>query len=103
MTKQEYADYEKSVAEFIAGQEISFLSTGTDNGSEEDNGNVDPWFSRLPCECCQSPLAGMREYLFARDLHGDHIQFEICEDCVYYLDYGRLDDSTMQEIADSAK
>jgi hypothetical protein len=96
MTKQEYAAYEKSVADFITDEEISFLSTGT---AEVCGGqDADPWFSWHPCDMCNSALGGNREYLYARDLHGDIVQFEICEDCVYYVNYGRLDDLTMAAI-----
>jgi hypothetical protein len=86
-TKQDYAEYQKSVAKFIARENLSFLSTGTDTKPEDEGGNPDPWFSWRPCECCGSPLGGNREYLFAWS-GKTRVQFEICEDCVYYLEYG---------------
>jgi hypothetical protein len=106
--KQDYAEYEKSVADFIAREQLSFLSTGTEDRldpnihSEAYTGrdSGEPWFSWHPCECCQSALGGNREYLYARNAANEIVQFEICEDCVYYINYGRLDDSTMMRVAE---
>jgi hypothetical protein len=93
-TKQDYEAYQKTVAEFIERENLSFISTGTNDG---EHGDVDPWFSWRPCPCCQSSLGGLREYLWA--WAGEtRVQFEICEDCVYYLEYGRLDDTTMFRV-----
>lgn len=105
-TKTEYAQYEANVSAFIQREGISYLSTGTadrldpDIHSEKYQGREDgePWFSFHPCECCQSPLGGNREYLFARDKNNNIVQFTICEDCVYYVNYGRLDDTTMEGV-----
>ncbi len=94
----EYAQYESDVATFIAREQLSYLSTGTDWIPKDQGGNVDPWFSWTPCECCGSTLGGNREYLFTRNENDTIVHFEICEDCVYYLNYGRLDDMTMQRI-----
>lgn len=95
--KQEYEAYQKTVAAFIERDNLSFISTGTNDG---EHGDVDPWFSWHPCECCQSPLGGNREYLWAWS--GEtRVQYEICEDCVYYLEYGKLDDTTMLRIEES--
>jgi hypothetical protein len=102
-TPEQYAEYQQTIKEFIAGNELSFLSTGTwdyehDGDTRPENWSDEPWFSWRVCECCQSHLGGNREYLYARDAHGDCVQFTICEDCVYYVNYGRLDDMTMQRI-----
>ena len=92
--KQEYEAYQKDVASFIKREGLSFLSTGTNDG---ENGDIDPWFSWRPCPCCGSHLGGNREYLWAWS--GDtRVEFEICEDCVYYVNYGRLDDTTMMRV-----
>jgi hypothetical protein len=98
MTKAEYTAYEQRVREFIEREGISFLSTSTSEVCGEDDGNHDPWFSWTWCECCQSRLGGNREYLYARNAEDAIMRFEICEDCVYYINYGRLDDRTMLEI-----
>jgi hypothetical protein len=106
MTHAEYERYEKHIADFIAAEGLSFLSTGTEDRldpaihSEDYQGreSCDPWFSWHPCECCGSPLGGSREYLYARNEANEIVQFEICVDCVYYVNYGRLDDMTMMEV-----
>jgi hypothetical protein len=80
--KAEYAQYEADVAEFIAREGISFLSTGTVDmlhaHSEEDTG--EPWFSWSPCECCGCMLGGNREYLYGSDANNELAEYVICED-----------------------
>jgi hypothetical protein len=94
----EYAQYEAAIAAFIAREALTFISTGTNNG---EDGDVNPWFSWRPCECCGSHLGGLREYLWAWS--GEtHVEFEICEDCAYYHNYGRLDDTTMLRVEDTS-
>jgi hypothetical protein len=97
-TKEQYQQYQKDVAAFIEREGLSFLSTGTDSVPEDDGGNVDPWFSGRPCECCGCTLGGNREYLFACNQANEIVQFEICEDCVYFVNYDTLYDSTMIRI-----
>jgi hypothetical protein len=93
-TKQDYEAYQKTVADTIKREKLTFISTGTNDG---EHGDVDPWFSWRPCECCGCTLGGNREYMWAWS--GEtRVQFEICEDCVYYLEYGKLDDTTMLRI-----
>lgn len=104
-TKQDYALYQQTVAQFVADEGISFLSTGTESNLElseyDASYNHDAWFSWSPCEMCGCSLGGNREYLFARNAADELVQFTICEDCVYYVAYGRLDDMTMQRVEDS--
>ena len=102
-TKAQYLGYQARVASFIAYEGLSFLSTGCTpygrpENEQEDNQDGEPWFSWKPCECCGCTLGGSREYLFARDTAQEICQFTICEDCVYYVNYGRLDDQTMTRI-----
>jgi hypothetical protein len=102
-TAEQYAAYQRTVASFIKREEISFLYTGcTPYGEperqQEDNQDGEPWFSWRPCEMCGCTLGGNREYLFARDVNREICQFTICEDCVYYVNYGRLDDATMDRV-----
>lgn len=119
---QDYAEYEEHVAAFIEREKIEFLSTGSAecedcHGSgfiDEDDADPceacdgsgwsieEPWFSWRPCECCGSHLGGDREHLNA--IHkptGKATQYVICTDCVYYLEYGKLDDTTMLRVEDS--
>jgi hypothetical protein len=100
-TKADYQEYEESVARFIADEGIQHLSTGTADllaGEDLDCEQGEPWFSWRPCQCCKSHLGGSREYLYARDRNDELVQFTICEDCVYYVNYGRLDDQTMSRV-----
>lgn len=104
----EYARYQQTVAQFIADEGLSFLSTGCSPNidSDEYEHECEPWFSWRPCAMCKCALGGMREYLFARTSNGERseewtnpvVRFVICEDCVYYTEYGRLDDMTMARI-----
>lgn len=97
MNKQEYAHYEQAVAQFLHGYNIK---PGCYGPAEPE---ADPFFSWRPCGCCGSGLGGNREtYRFA--INGSHdatISAAICVDCIYYLTYGRLDDTTMMEIEQS--
>lgn len=95
MNRQEYQAYEDKLAEFVRREGLSFLSTST---AEECGGpDADAWFSGQCCDACRAD-AGMREYLYARNADGRIVRFEICSDCVQYVNYGRLDDLTMLAI-----
>lgn len=98
----DYAQYQADVTTFIEREHIKHLSTSCRDSADFENPDApegEPWFSWRPCECCKSGLGGMREYLYALDGQGGMVQFTICEDCVYYVNYGRLDDQTMQRVA----
>ncbi len=97
---KQYAEYVAAVKEFIELEQLTFLSTSCDEDGtpEDEGGNIDPWFSWSPCEMCGSHLGGDREYLRARALDDEIVTFEICEDCVYFVNYGRLDDETMMRV-----
>lgn len=99
MTKQEYVDYQESVREFFDRTGLTNLSpiTTDDNDWEE-------YFSWQPCECCGSPLGGSRFDCNGAIRNPDgtfepSISFSVCIDCVYYAEYGRLDDLTMMEVS----
>lgn len=101
MTKSEYAQYEQSVASFLLKNDIKPGCCGpqvvTDDGE-----TAEPFFSWSPCECCGSSKGGNREtYSFACN-DGEQFEADICVDCVYYLAYGKLDDTTMMEVEQSA-
>lgn len=122
MNKKEYANYEKRIGEFYERENLFMLNNGAINcfcGAHIDF-NVDPWecsdcqasyeiinepsFSWKPCECCGSALGGDR-YIATGILNDDPIlgknvmfEYSICVDCMYYIEYGRLDDMTMMEI-----
>ena len=107
MTKQEYARYESAVECGLRG--LEFVSTGACPGCGECGLSDDctdhdreiagePHFSWSACECCGSGLGGDRYQAHGRDSNGDLVHFEVCVDCLYYITYGRLDDTTMMEI-----
>lgn len=91
MTKQEYADYEATVAEFF--------SHGLNNLSTKESCH-EPFFSWSPCQCCGTHLGGDRYE--CDGYNGQTKEVEeyncICQDCVYYAEYGCLDDQTMLDI-----
>jgi hypothetical protein len=117
MNKQEYAIYEAAVASFFEREGIQNLSSGHFNCPEckvefEDEKcpkcsmSLDcanePEFSWRPCDCCGCTLGGNREYASGYNPTTKKIhEFKICSDCVYYGEYGVLDDTTMMEIEDS--
>ncbi len=99
-TKAEYAEYQKSVAEFFEREGLQNLSTVS-----QEEGLTEPYFSWRPCHCCGSHLGGNRYDCNGYNATTEEIQdgYSVCEDCVYFVEYGRLDDMTMMEIAKSAE
>ena len=88
MTKAEYAEYEKTVAAFFEREGITNLSP--------TNGTT--FFSHRRCDCC-GDIPGDREKANGWNPTVEQVQeYSVCEDCVYYAEYGRLDDSTMWDI-----
>jgi hypothetical protein len=84
MTQQEYAAYQKAVANFLEREGVTELTT--DPGSE-------PFFSWRPCECCGTHFGGNRESAAGYSPVTKKVyHYDICVDCVYYMAYGRLDD-----------
>ncbi len=97
MTKQEYAAYQATVAEFFS-HGLNNLSAKSD-----DNGTMEPFFSWHPCQCCGDPLGGDRyecDGYNGRTKEVEKYEY-ICTDCMYYAEYGQLDDTTMWEIEHS--
>lgn len=87
MTKTEYAAY---VSRFEDG--IKGYTHFTTDGEE--------YFSWRRCSICGTTEGGSREDGQAVDSKSDAIVFvgSICLDCVYFNEYGRLDDMTMMEV-----
>lgn len=91
MNKQQYERYQKRVERFFEAEGITNLSA-----------EGEPYFSHSTCNCCKSNLAGDR--YDATGYHpesGEVYNYDICSDCVYYAEYGQLDDMTMMDIEDS--
>jgi hypothetical protein len=82
MNKKEYADYEANVAEFFS------------HGLRNLSSKSESFFSWSPCDCCGG-LAGNRYECDGYNEKTKEVEEYscICEDCVYYAEYGRLDDA----------
>ncbi len=95
MTKSEYAAYEQAVANFMEREGLKSLSTVTDEDGESES-----HFSWSPCVCCGRNEGGEREDCNGYNPTTKMVQdgYAVCMDCVYYAEYGRLDDTTMAEI-----
>lgn len=121
MNKQDYRDYQKRVASFFEHEHLANLSSGritcerckTKLNNEEDfsfcpnNECLDfkrriidePFFSWGRCDCCKTKLGGNRVDASGYDiLNKEAREFVVCEDCIYYAEYGCLDDATMLAI-----
>lgn len=94
MTKQEYENYVQSVNQFFETEGVNCLSPVCDYDTP-----VESYFSHRDCECCKRSLAGDRYDCDAfRPETNEIIQFSVCPDCVYFAEYGQLDDMTMMDI-----
>lgn len=98
MTRSEYRQYQSSVDSFLSaeGIESSFTCDSHDDESRDDH--VDE-FSWHPCDCCRSPLGGERHRVTAyHPATKEILTYQVCPDCVYYVEYGQLDDMTMMDM-----
>lgn len=125
-TTADYAEYEARVDEFFNEEKIENLSAGhiccpdcgdvtdrehcsafLENGTCPDCGEGkecmdEPYFAWWPCECCSRSLGGNRYHATGYNRDADTIQeYQICTDCMYYAEYGQLDDMAMMEIKES--
>ena len=91
MFKTEYVEYEATVDAFFKREGLSNLSTA---------GDVEPFFSWRACDCCNRPEGGDRYECNGYNPTTKKVQdgYTVCPDCVYYAEYGRLDDTTMMEV-----
>lgn len=106
MNKKEYQEYQTTVSKFLQLEGIVNLTA--EIGEDPDHECVicgelvgcDPYFSHSPCDCCGG-IAGNRYH--ATGYNPDTKEaycYEVCEDCIYYNEYGQLDDTQMMEIED---
>lgn len=122
MNKKEYQEYKEAVAHTFKEDGITNLTHGyltcpncnfdffqdavdietVKCGCGSTKAELDePSFSWRSCECCGSIFSGDRYHATGYSPKADGIiEYEICEDCLYYAEYGRLDDMTMLEIED---
>lgn len=107
MTTSDYTKFQASIERNLAG--LSFISTGACPGCEECGLGESPsdhdldlaseaGFSWHACEACGSKLGGDRHPAHGKDSNGKLIHLSVCTDCLYFLNYGQLDDSTMLEM-----
>lgn len=110
-TPDDYREYESDVATGLTGFE--HVSSGSSPGCSDclecdtpddppenwhDSAN-EPHFSRYPCDICRRSLGGDRYPVHAFATCDDGLgHFDACSDCMYYVEYGRLDDTTMASI-----
>lgn len=98
MTKSEYADYLRRM-ETAALWVVRF---------DPVDPEADRLFSWSPCDICDRPnMAGMRsECDWSSTNRGTDIPLYlygsstvmVCDDCIYFQEYGQLDDLTMMEM-----
>ena len=105
MDKKQYQDYQASVASFMDLEGLNNLTSETGPDSDHECpccGEVvgcDPYFSWSSCECCGSHLGGNRYHATGYNPETKEVYcYEICEDCMYYSEYGQLDDMTMMDM-----
>lgn len=95
MTTTEYAAYEKRIADFMQREGLNNLYPHTSD-------DIEPYFSWRSCACCGTTLGGMRYDCngynpTTREVQGD---YSVCVDCVYYAEYGQLNDLTMLDMVE---
>lgn len=122
MTKQEYKEYQEKVAKFFEDEGIQNLSIGVINcadcgfdffqegirdleikcGCGYTHHDLEmPWFSNAWCDCCGTHLVGDRYHASGYNPETKEVQeYEVCQDCLYYAEYGQLDDMTMMDMED---
>lgn len=109
MNKTEYTEYEAAYRRRLEGLERVSIGACSgcedccscyryDDEAEQFKTQPKPWFSKLSCEACGSTEAGDREVTHGVDADGEIVHLDMCDDCVYYTEYGQLDDATMEGV-----
>lgn len=98
----DYTEYEANVGAFFDREGIDNLSPDTE---QDDDAFNEPYFSWRPCDCCGCSLGGDRHDCSGYNPTTKEVQsgYSVCVDCVYYCEYGRLDDVTMDRVGKSAE
>jgi len=95
-TKKDYARYCGLVSAFMESEGINCLTTRGDD--------CEPFFSWSPCDCCNRDLGGDRYKACGFNPTTKEIQdYEICTDCLYYAEYGQLDDQAMLDLKEESE
>lgn len=94
MTPAEYDDYRERVGEWFDRHHLAHVTPISDG-----EGNIEPYFSWRRCIVCGA-IAGDRYNIAGVDMStGDVREFScVCTDCVYFAEYGRLDDRQMEKL-----
>lgn len=102
MNGKEYREYQESVHDFFDKEGITNLSI---QNIDEDGEQEEPSFSWSYCDVCGSSLGGNRYTCNGYNPTTKEVQsdYEVCSNCYYFAEYGKLDDQTMLEIEDSEK
>jgi hypothetical protein len=106
-TTKKYEVYKAAVDRNLKG--LEFISTGACPGCDQCGLEKDcsehalelageAGFSWSPCESCGSALGGDRYPAHGRDSNDGIVHFTACVDCLHYLNYGQLDDASMDKI-----
>lgn len=107
---EKYEDaFEKGTKDLIhlSSSRIPEICIDCEEFSHDETENNEAFFSHRPCEICNRPLGGDRYvahgWFITPDLKQHIVHMEICSDCLYYMEYGQLDDETMMNIEDNEK
>ena len=109
---EDYAKYEAAVES--GGEGLEHFSSGVclncsdceDYCAREDYDSDEDWyeavseshFSWSDCDLCNRQLGGDRYPAHALSDDREITHLDVCDDCVYYIEYGRLDDTTIDRI-----
>ena len=87
MTYEQYKEHVDARLQELGRQYGELMTT--------DNGDYYEPYSDIPCPICQRPEAGERYILYILNPGAapeDIAEFEICGDCLMYIETGRIDD-----------
>jgi hypothetical protein len=94
-TKEKYKAYQDRVDEFFRLEDLKLLV--------EKDLEADAAFSWEPCECCKRPQGGLRHTMIGVTNTNTRFEYQVCPDCLYYNEYGELDDTSMMEVRGEIK
>lgn len=126
MTTSEYFQYQLAVAQFFEREGIENLSShrytceschhklnfdgplpacGTEDCKAFGEPIYDqPFFGSAQCDCCKTGLAGDRLDASGYNRAAQKVyEYTVCFDCIYFCEYGKLDDTTMLDMEDDTR
>ena len=108
MTIKDYNEYVKRVEAMMEKYDIHHFSPTPSKVCDYETEHpgdcdceeyIEPYFSWDSCDCCGSTLGGDRydvDTYSKRD--NEVLEFSICSDCLFFAEYGQLDDMTMMDL-----